>query len=102
MNEITRKALEGAEITVARATSEFGTPQPQIEIRMPRGTHHRRLLAALHLLAAEAEAATPVGERWCVQIEAATNERGRVYLELAVGGEGEAERGLALLRGIAG
>jgi hypothetical protein len=102
MNEITKKALEGAAVTVERAKSGFWVPRPQIEVRMPRGAHHRMLLAALHLLAAEAEAATPLGEGWCVQTEATSDERGIVYLELLAGSEGEAERGVALLRGIAG
>jgi hypothetical protein len=102
MNESTKNALEGAAVTVERAKSGFWVPRPQIEVRLPRGAHHRRLLAALHLLAAEAEAATPQGEEWCVQMEATSDERGIVYLELLTGSEGEAERGLALMRAIAG
>ena len=102
MNEITKKALEGAAVTVERAKSGFWVPRTQIEVRLARGAHHRRLLAALHLLAAEVEGATPQGERWCVQMDATSDERGIVYLELLAGSEGEAERGLALLRAIAG
>jgi hypothetical protein len=54
------------------------------------------------VLAADAEAGTPWGEGWCVQTEAISDERGPVYLELLAGSEGETERGLVLLRGIAG
>ena len=67
---------------------------------MPRGTPYRRLHAALHLLAADAELATPAREHWVVQTEVTSDERGRVYVEIADATEEEAERGLELLRAV--
>jgi len=72
--------------------------EPQIEVRMPKGAYFRRLHAALHMLAAETELATPSGESWVVQTDASSDERGRVYIELANGDEQEAKRALELLR----
>ncbi|NOU32103.1 MAG: hypothetical protein HOO96_29720 [Polyangiaceae bacterium] len=83
---------------VGQAASRYGTPEPQIEVRTPKGTHFRKLHAALHMLAAEAELATPAGESWVVQTDATSDQRGRIYLELADGNEQEAARGLELLR----
>ena len=98
MNDTTKKAIGSATIKVGQAASRYGTPEPQIEVRMPKGTHFRKLRAALHMLAAEAELATPAGESWVVQTDATSDERGRIYLELADGNEQEAARGLELLR----
>jgi hypothetical protein len=98
MNDTTKKAIGSATITVGQVASRYGTPAPQIEVRMPKGTHFRKLHAALHMLAAEAELVTPGGESWVVQTDATSDERGRIYLELADGNEQEAARGLELLR----
>ena len=95
------KSLGNVKMTVSLAHSKYGTPEPKIEICVPRGTHYRKLDAALHALAAEVELATPVNETWAVQIEAFFNDRGRVYLELVKADNGETERGLALLRRVA-
>ena len=94
--------IENGTMTVGKVASRYGsTPEPQIEVRMPKGTHFRRLHAALHRLAAEVELATPAREAWVVQTDPTSDERGRVYLELANGDEAEAARALALLRTIA-
>jgi len=98
MNDTTKKAIGSATIKVGQAASRYGTPEPQIEVRTPKGTHFRKLRATLHMLAAEAELATPAGEGWVVQTDATSDERGRIYLELADGNEQEAARGLELLR----
>ncbi len=92
--------IENGTMTVGNVASRYGTPEPQIEVRLPKGTSFRRLHAALHRLAAEIELATPVRESWVVQTDATSDERGRVYLELANGDEAEAARGVALLRTI--
>jgi len=98
----TRTAMiENGTMTVGKVASRYGTPEPQIEVRMPKGTSFRRLHAALHRLAAEIELATPARESWVVQTDATSDERGRVYLELANGDEAEAARGVALLGTIA-
>jgi hypothetical protein len=54
------------------------------------------------MLAAEVELATPAGEAWVVQTDATSDERGRLYLELADATGAEAKRGLALLQRIRG
>lgn len=101
MNNAILKKLGNVTLTVNLAHSKYGTVQPQIELHVPKGTHYRKLDAALHALAAEVELATPAGETWVVETEAFFDDRGRVYLELAKGEDAESERGLALLRRIA-
>lgn len=102
MDTTTKKTTKGATITASMVASRYGNPEPQLEVRMPKGTSFRRLHAALHLLAAEVELATPAGEAWIIQTDATSDERGRLYLELADATEEEAKRGLALLRRIGG
>jgi hypothetical protein len=102
MNTTTKKAMKDATITASMVISRYGNPEPQIEVRIPKGTNFRRLHAALHLLAAEVELATPAGEAWIIQTDATSDERGRLYLELADATEAEAKRGLALLQRIRG
>jgi hypothetical protein len=100
MNNTTNQAIEGATMTVGQTKSRYGNPEPQVEVRMPKGSHHRRLNAALHLLAADAELATSTAERWVVQTETTSDERGRLYLELADATPAEAEQAMAMLRRI--
>jgi hypothetical protein len=87
--------------TVSQGESRYGTPEPQIALRFPKGTSYRVVKAALHKLAAEIELATPASERWCVNTED-FNESGRVYLELADAMPAEAARGIAVLRKLLG
>jgi hypothetical protein len=96
------KTTNKATMRVEAATSRYGNPQPQLTIEMPRGTHYRRLSAALYRAAAAIEMATPDDERWVVGVEATSDERGRIYLELSETTEDEAARALAVLRGVAG
>ena len=86
---------------VSQGESRYGTPEPQIALRFPKGTSYRVVKAALHKLAAEIELATPASERWCVNTEDC-NESGRVYLELADATPAEAARGMALLEKLVG
>ncbi|WP_223643760.1 hypothetical protein [Corallococcus sp. EGB] len=88
--------------TVSQGESRYGSPEPQIEIRLPKGTSHRFVSAALHKLAAKVELATPERERWVVQTESFYDARGRVYLELSDATPAEAERGMALLKKLLG
>jgi Ser-tRNA(Ala) deacylase AlaX len=90
------RPLTAATLSVRLGASRFGNPEPQIEVRFPRQTHHRQLGTALHLLAAAVEMATPRSERWCVQTEG-HDTTGRVFLELCDATEAEAQRGLAVL-----
>jgi hypothetical protein len=87
--------------TVSQGESRYVTAEPQIEIRLPKGTNHRRVNAALHKLAADVELATPEKERWIAQTESFYDARGRVYLELADATPAEAERGMAVLTTLA-
>ena len=88
--------------TVSQGESRYGSPEPQIELRFPKGTHFRALKAALHKLAADVELATPANERWIVQAEDFYDARGRVYLELDGATPAEAARGMALLKMLVG
>jgi hypothetical protein len=90
-----------ATMTISQRENQYGTPEPQIEIRLAMGAHHRLVSATLHKLAANVEQATPVRENWIVQIERLHDGRGRVYLELADGTPTEAERGMAMLTRLA-
>jgi hypothetical protein len=88
-------------MTVSLAKGEYATPRPELEIRLPKGTHFRQQSAVMHRIAAEVELATPAREGWVVQTEALYDDRCRVYLELVVGDDAEAERGMTLLRAVA-
>ena len=74
MNTTTKKLLKTCTINAEIGTSRYGSPQPQLMVRTPKGTHFRQLRAALLSLAAEAELATPTSEHWIVQIDDAGNE----------------------------
>jgi hypothetical protein len=91
-----------ATISVSVAHSSFGTPQPEIAVRYPRGTHFRAVRAALFALAARVENATPRTESWVVEVDAGGDLSGRVYLDLVDADEAETQRGLAVLREVAG
>ncbi|HEY8429117.1 MAG TPA: hypothetical protein VIL20_12110, partial [Sandaracinaceae bacterium] len=86
---------------VSQSQSRYGSPEPQIALRFPKGTSYRVVKAALHKLAADVELATPASERWCVTTED-FNESGRVYLELADATPAEAARGMAMLTKLVG
>ncbi len=64
--------------TVSQGESRYGTPEPQIALRFPKGTSYRVVKATLHKLAAEIELATPASERWCVKHRGLQRERARV------------------------
>lgn len=87
---------------VSQGESRYGTAEPQIEIRLPKGTSHRPVSAANHKLAADVELAAPERERWVVQTESFYDARGRVYLERADATPAEAERRMALLKTLVG
>ena len=88
--------------TVTLSADCFGTPRPQIELCFPKGSHHRAVSAALYKLAAEVELATPERERWRVRIDTFDDHHGCVYLELLDGMAPEVERGMTVLRKVAG
>jgi hypothetical protein len=45
--------------TVSQGESRYGTPEPQLALRFPKGTSYRVVKDTLHKLAAEIELATP-------------------------------------------
>jgi hypothetical protein len=96
------KTNANTNINVSLGKSRFGTIEPQAELRCPRGTHYRAVRAAILMLAAKVEMATPAEEGWIVQVDASADDRGRVYLELATADESEARRGIELLRKVVG
>ncbi|HEY1697929.1 MAG TPA: hypothetical protein VGG39_37475 [Polyangiaceae bacterium] len=98
METMTKRLLKGATSMVVLAKSQYGTPEPCIEVRFPTEVGYRARSAALHALAAEVEARTERSDTWCVQLEDGNYESGRVWLELVDGTDAEAGRGMALLR----
>jgi len=56
-----------ATMRISQRENQYGTLEPQIEIRLAKGAHHRMVSATLHKLAADVELATPVRENWIVQ-----------------------------------
>ncbi len=88
--------------TVSEGKSRYGTPEPEVALRFPKGTSYRVVKAALHKLAADVELGTPANEGWCVNIEEYTDASGRVYLELAHATPEEIERGMAMLKKLVG
>ncbi len=89
-------------LTATLLTSTYGTPQPTLEVRLPRTAHHRELAATLHDLAARIERATPAREGWMVAVERRGDTVGRVVLEMIDGDEREAGAGMAVLRTMVG
>lgn len=73
-------------------------PEPRIEVHFSKGLHFQKVHAALHLLAAAVELATPMEEEWITQlVVASADDAGRVYLELLHVSDEEDQRGLEVL-----
>ncbi len=86
---------------VTMGRSQYGHPEPRIELRLERGTNFRKLQAALHLLAAAVELATPEAEGWIAHmVTASADDAGWVYLELLKATDDEAQRGIAVLQSV--
>ena len=91
--------MKHCRVTMGR--SQYGHPEPRIEVLFARGSNFRKLHAALHLLAAAVELATPNAEGWIAQMVAArADDAGWVYLELLDATDDEAQRGLAVLQSV--
>src|SRR5690349_14084872 len=85
---------------VLLAASRYGTPQPTIDLDLPRHTPWRLAKAALYELAAAVEMASPPTARWSVCIVESKDHQlpgGGVHLELADGTPAEARQGMAVL-----
>ena len=98
LNTALIRNLRTARLHAKMGESRCGILQPEVEVRFDRGSHYRKSNAALHALAAAIELATPTNEGWIVQVNSHSDEVGFVYLELARGDQGEARRGLELLK----
>jgi hypothetical protein len=91
--------LNEPRITVRIGESDFGFPQPFVEVRAPAGMRYRVLNATLHTIAARIELAMPARCPWAVSIQhGRSNECGYVVIELHDGTTDEAEAGLAILK----
>lgn len=89
-------------LTATLLTSTYGTPQPTLEVSLPRTAHHRELAATLYDLAARIERATPASERWVVEVQRRGDTIGRVVLEMVEGDEREVAAGMGVLRNVLG
>jgi hypothetical protein len=89
-------------ITATLLTTTYGTPQPTIEVSLPRTAHYRELAAALYDLAARIERATPANERWVVEVQRRGDTTGRVVLDLIDGDECEVSAAMGVLRAVVG
>jgi hypothetical protein len=87
-------------ITATLLTTTYGTPQPTIEVSLPRTAHYRELAATLYDLAARIERATPANEGWVVEVQRRGDTSGRVVLEMVEGNEREVRVALAVLRAV--
>lgn len=103
LGQMTVIELRNATLNLELGKSRYGTPQPQLDIILPRGSTDRQLSAALHAFAANLELSTPPAERWIVQSERLLEpHHGRIYLELSEGDHAEAMRGMMLLSTLMG
>jgi hypothetical protein len=89
-------------LTATLLTSTYGTPQPTLEVSLPRTAHHRELAATLYDLAARIERATPASERWVVEVQRRGDTIGRVVLEMVEGDEREVRAAMGVLRKVVG
>lgn len=84
---------------VTMERSQQGNHEPRIEVHFSKGLHFRKVHAALHLLAAAVELATPPEEEWIAQtVVASADDAGWIYLELLHASDEEVQRGLEVLR----
>ncbi|CAM4543706.1 MULTISPECIES: hypothetical protein [Myxococcus] len=101
LGQTTATAPQNATVTLSLSKNRYGTPQPQVDFFLPRGSSHRETSAMLYTFAASLELRTPTSERWIVQTERLEEaNHGRVYLELSKGDHAEAMRGMALLNAV--
>jgi hypothetical protein len=103
MNDNKLAVSAKANIKVSLGTSEYGSLQPTVEVTIAPGTHWRYLHAALQVVAAKINLATPPAGRWVVVVPVpACDNAGRVLLELYSGTEHEARGAMALLEELFG
>ena len=89
-------------LTATLLTSTYGTPQPTLEVSLPRTAHHRELAATLYDLAARIERATPEREGWVVVVQRRGDTAGRVVLEMIDGDKREVDAAMGVLRAVTG
>ena len=79
-------------------TTEYGTPQPELQLALAASANARELRALLYELAGQAErtlSRTP--ELWVVTVRHDSEHNGAIVLELLDGTAAESERACALL-----
>ncbi len=88
-------------LSVDLRSDPFGSPEPCLEVRLPKGTPARTLRATLHRILAEVEAATPESESWTVHLEWLSGwprtAGGVIRIQLDDGSPEEGERAHAVL-----
>ena len=89
-------------LTATLLTATYGTPQPALEVSLPRTAHYRELAATLYDLAARIERGTPAREGWVVVVERRGDTIGRVVLEMVEGDEREVGAGMGVLTEVVG
>jgi hypothetical protein len=89
--------LPHARLTVRLANNKFGRPQPELRIEGIEKSDHRRVLAAVYLIAMRIELATGAADAWCVVPNA---DDYCVQIELHVASPEETERAVTMLREI--
>lgn len=101
--EARKSTAQSAELAVEIeiATTEYGTPQPQLLVIQRGRPGARELRAVLYELAGQAErtlSRTP--ELWLVSVRHDGDEAGAIVIELMDGDAAETERACALLRSL--
>jgi len=90
-----------ATMTIRQGEAQYGTPEPQIEIRFPKGAHHRQVSAAVHKLAAESSWPRLSMSVGSLRPRPCTKAVAGCTWKLAGGTPAEAERGMAMLKKLA-
>jgi hypothetical protein len=82
--------------TVTLAKSQFGNPQPTLEIHFTSCINHRVKASEVYEMAAKVELASGK-EQWAVVVD---RNNCLIHLELLTGSESEADTGMRVLRSV--
>ncbi|SDF39740.1 hypothetical protein SAMN04488504_1553, partial [Myxococcus virescens] len=63
LGQTTATEPQNATVNLSLSKNRYGTPQPQLDIFLPRGSSHRETSAMLYTFAASLELRTPTSER---------------------------------------
>lgn len=82
--------------TATLTKSQFGNPQPTLELSFPTGVGHRVRASEVYKVAAQVELASGK-EQWAVVVDAPNC---LIHLELLTGSESETRQGMKVLNSI--